>query len=300
MKTIANIFEGIFDSNKQTIEKSVMSDYVSQIAQDPDSEFSKIFYLDKTTGVYENGVLSLIRPTNIYQCKINIDCPIKKYIQEVKEIRSETTLEMISLSERFIKEVDGNKLAPIISAQWIKLWAKNLKNIHLKAGFSRLNDGQIRIYGPECIENVTLDSQKLIISDIKRVPKFVNVKTPKVRSVLIDLSEAQNVQGSGLDNLIDWDATINALGKELRGIDKWNISKLYSEMGGIKSFMTLYDKIQFRADFTPEKCIPGLNIRGLKAITFEVGDLVFYFFKKYVSGEACIAPNGWYFKLVLS
>lgn len=121
MKSIRSIFEGIFDDNKQSVEKTVMSDYASQIARDPDSEFSKLFYQDDTSGSYENGILKLIHPSNIYQCKINVDCPVRKYIPEIQEIHSDATIEIISSSEKFTKEIDGNKFAPVISAQWIKL-----------------------------------------------------------------------------------------------------------------------------------------------------------------------------------
>lgn len=298
MKTIANIFEGIFDSNKQTIEKSVMSDYVSQIAQDPDSEFSKIFYLDKTTGVYENGILNLIKPSHSHQCKIDLTHSIKKYMPKIKEIYSKSVLEIINSSKRCITEINGKEQVSKISAPLVKLWARNLKNISLESGVTRNVFDELRLHGLEYAENVILDTPMLSIYDIDKMPVFKNINASKARTFQIDLVSVDTIQGSGLDKLVDWDATIDAAGINANQFKKWDLGGLFDKLGYSKAFSAFCDDIQFQFNPVPEKCIPGINLSNLNTMVFSTGEVTFYFTKNQSRATKPVGQSGWYFKLV--
>lgn len=298
MKTIVNIFEGIFDSNKQTIEKSVMSDYVSQIAQNPDSEFSKIFYLDKTTGGYENGILNLIKPSHSHQCKIDLTHSIKKYMPKIKKIYSKSPIEIINSSERCIGEINGKEQVSKISAPMIKLWVKNLKNISLESGVTSNVFDELRLYGLEYAENTILDTSELIIYDIDRMPIFKNTRATKVRTFQIDLTSVDSMQDSGLDKLIDWSATISASGINTNQFKKWNLVELVNKLGYSKVTDIFYDNIQFQRNPVPDKCISGISLPNLNALIFTTEDITFYFTKKQSKTSKPVSRSEWYYDLL--
>lgn len=237
----------------------------SHMVSDPDSDFSRSFYREKTTGTYQDGVLNLVRPRDIYQCEINVDCPVTTYIPDIKCITSKSRIELMSVSDRYAPLIDGYKLAPKISAPVIA-WARRIRNITLEA--SRI-DADIEIRGLEGVENVAFETKRLFLMQLLRMPVFKNVRTKDLEYIQFDFSTVKDLGHTFLPFIIDWEGTIEALGARSVKIPPYDLGKLYKKMGGNRIAYTFSQSVRFRSDFDPTKCIKGLPLPDLESISID-------------------------------
>lgn len=261
MKTIRSIFEGIFDTNDQKVTDAAIAAMVS----DPDSDFSRAFYRDKTTGTYQDGVLTLIRPRDIYQCKINVDCPVTTHIPGIKCITSKSRIELMSLLDRYAPLIDGDKLAPKISASMVA-WARRIRNISLETPVPR---AEIEIRGLEEAENVTFKTKKLFLMHLTHMPIFNNVRANDVRHIQFDFATVKDLEHTFLPDIIDWEGTIDALGARSAKIPPYDLGKLYKRMGGNRVSYIFTNSMRFRSGIDLAKCIKDLPLPNLESVSID-------------------------------
>lgn len=282
MKTIRSIFEGIFDTDDQKMDDAAFSHMVS----DPDSDFSRSFYRDKTTGTYQDGVLNLVRPRDIYQCKINVDYPVTTHIPGIKCITSKSRIELMSLSDRYAPLIDGYKLAPKISAP-IMAWARRICNITLET--SR-NNADIEIRGLEEAENVVFKTKKLFLTQLVRMPIFKSIHANNIKHIQFDFATVKDLEHTFLPDIIDWEGTIEALGARSAKIPPYDLGKLYKRMGGNRVFYIFTNSVRFRSDLDPTKCIKGLPLPDLESISIDFNGIQLTITKN-ITGVTNPIPN---------
>lgn len=261
MKTIRSIFEGIFDTDDQKITDAAIAAMVS----DPDSDFSRSFYRDKTTGTYQDGVLTLIRPRDIYQCKINVDCPVPTYIPKIKLITSKSRIELISLSDRYAPLIDGYKLASKIVAPMV-IWARHIRNISLETPNPRAD---IEIRGLESAENVTFKTKQLFLTQLVRMPIFKSTRANNIEHIQFDFATVKDLEHTFLPDIIDWEGTIDALGARSAKIPPYDLGKLYKRMGGNRVSYIFTNSMRFRSGIDLAKCIKDLPLPNLESVSID-------------------------------
>lgn len=235
----------------------------SHVVSDPNSDFSRAFYRDKTTGTYQDGVLTLIRPRDIYQCKINVDCPVPTYIPKIKLITSKSRVELISLSDRYAPLIDGYKLAPRIAAPMV-IWARHIRNISLETPNSRAD---IEIRGLESAENVTFKTRSLDLTYLVRMPSFTNVRANNIAHIQFDFSKVKDLEHTFLPNIIDWEKTVDVLGAKSAKIPPYNLGRLYKLIGGNRVSYIFANSMRFRSGIDLAKCIKDLPLPKIESIT---------------------------------
>lgn len=282
MKTIRSIFEGIFDTDDQKITDAAIAAMVS----DPDSDFSRAFYREKTTGAYQDGVLTLIRPHDIYQCKINVDYPVTTHIPDIRCITSKSRIELMSLSDRYAPLIDGNKLAPTITAP-ILAWAQHVCNITLKTPNPR---AEIEIRGLKKAENVTFKTKKLFLMHLTYMPIFNNVRANDVRHIQFDFTVVKDLEHTFLPLLIDWEGIVDALSARSAKIPPYDLGKLYKKMGGNRVLYIFTNSVRFRSDLDPTKCIKGLPLPNLESISIDFNGIQLTITKN-ITGVTKPIPN---------
>lgn len=261
MKTIRSIFEGIFDTDDQKVTDAAIAAMVS----DPDSDFSRAFYRDKTTGTYQDGVLNLVRPRDISQCKINVDYPVTTHIPDIRCITSKSRIELMSLLDRYAPLIDGHKLAPKISAP-IMAWARRIRNISLETPVPR---AEIEIRGLEEAENVTFKTKKLFLMHLTHMPIFNNVRANDVRHIQFDFATVKDLEHTFLPDIIDWEGTIDALGARSAKIPPYDLGKLYKRMGGNRVSYIFTNSMRFRSGIDLAKCIKDLPLPNLESVSID-------------------------------
>ena len=297
MKTIRSIFEGIFDTNDQKVTDAAIAAMVS----DPDSDFSRSFYREKTTGTYQDGVLTLIRPRDIYQCKINVDYPVTTHIPGIKCITSKFRIELMSLSDRYAPLIDGHKLAPKISAP-IMAWARRIRNITLEA--SRIIDpfflgynADIEIRGLEEAENVTFKTKQLFLIHLVHMPIFKSIHANNIEHIQFDFATVKDLERTFLPDIIDWEGTIDALGARSAKIPPYDLGKLYKRMGGNRVSYIFTNSMRFRSDLDPTKCIKGLPLPNLESISIDFNGIQLTITKNITGVTNPIPDSKWGYAL---
>ena len=258
----------------------------SHMVSDPNSDFSRAFYRDKTTGTYQDGVLNLVRPRDISQCKINVDYPVTTHIPGIKCITSKSRIELMSLLDRYAPLIDGDKLAPKISASMVA-WARRIRNISLETPAPR---AEIEIRGLEEAENVVFKTKKLFLTQLVRMPIFKSTRANNIEHIQFDFATVRDLEHTFLPDIIDWEGTIGALGARSAKIPPYDLGKLYKKMGGNRVLYIFTNSVRFRSDLDPAKCIKGLPLPNLESISIDFNGIQLTITKN-ITGVTNPIPN---------
>ena len=295
MKTIANIFEGIFNIDDKKMQDAANNEYINDILKDSNGELSRKLFNMYTYGEYEDHILHVFYKPNHGPCHINADCNIKDYIFDIKGIQSKTRIEISDSKFRNSASINGNTFAPSIAAPQIDIKAKGLKNIKLSTTPGDMYDGRsIILDGLNTIDNVVISSPYLQICCLNELPAFQNVKIHRVKNLSIDFRHGQGntIANTGLDNLIDWDATIKASGIDSKSIKDGDISALFVKMVQMGlSQSERIKRVKFKPGAQPNECIPGLPLKTVKDIVIYMNKLTFCFYKSTKIRDWQIIPD---------
>ena len=247
MKTIANIFEGIFDTDDDELwwngrDKLPGNDDDRKIYPGEDGTLgtSDDYYEDKD----EKGTT---------------------HIPDIRCITSKSRIELMSLLDRYAPLIDGHKLAPKISAP-IMAWARRIRNISLETPVPR---AEIEIRGLEEAENVTFKTKKLFLMHLTHMPIFNNVRANDVRHIQFDFATVKDLEHTFLPDIIDWEGTIDALGARSAKIPPYDLGKLYKRMGGNRVSYIFTNSMRFRSGIDLAKCIKDLPLPNLESVSID-------------------------------
>lgn len=299
MKTIANIFEGIFGMSDQDSSDKVIQSYADHLVQDPDSEFAKDLYRSKITGNYSNGRISLTVPPNMLGSTINANCDIKKYIPKAKEIYSSTPIELVNTDKSLINVMDGKKFIQRISAPIIVTNARNINDIKLISRVIKSSSYHLTFRQLESISNSTLKAANINLLKLNKRPVFNNVKVDGLYWIWLEFNDTSTIKGTGLDELINWDATIQELDDKFTKVKPYDMVGLYTKLGGPANIRKLFNAIQFNPDIQPEKCISGTTLNTIQKITYRIGGMSFLFTKIKNEFTRPIEGSQWNFAILL-
>lgn len=231
MKQLVDIFESIFDKNKDHLENHIIFD-------DPNSAFNKEWAVQISPENahkfnIENNILHIGGEYINDTSTIYIDCkiPLTDYFSSIRGIYTKGNL-----------QINGKKLDPSILGLTISAHGHiNLQNI-LKINninFKGESNSIISLYHCGILENCTMNGIKTLYLDTIRINMFKNCNAPDLTKIFIEKSGLFKRGWPKLEKLIDWNQLVPPTNLRTRQTISLNPQSL-SKIASILKYSTKY------------------------------------------------------------
>ena len=245
MKTIANIFEGIFDSDDTKMEKIANDEELARITGDP--RFAEKFFKNGF-GSYQKGVLSISSNTRPRRVQINGSMMLNKLLPNLKKVVSDCRLIICPENDVLLSNLTSRSLAPRIEAPSLDIWAKEIDGLHAVTSRVPGTIPDVTFHCVREITNCTFETPTVYFENLDHNVKCIQTVFKKTKEINIYYGDS-NIVRINMDKVIDWYETLKKIGVSYTKFPTNDIDKLqeYCQANGISlaENIVFYPKIEF-------------------------------------------------------
>lgn len=245
MKTIANIFEGIFDSDDTKMEKIAKDEELARITRDP--RFAEKFF--KTGfGSYQKDVLSISSNTRPRRARINGNMMLNKLLPNLKKVVSDCGLIIRPENGVLLSNLTSRSLAPRIEAPSLDIWAKEIGDLYIVTPKTPGVISDVVLHCVREITNCTFETPTVYFENLDHSVKCIQTVFKKTKEINIYYGDG-NIVRINMDKVIDWYETLKKIGVSYTKFPTDDIDKLqeYCRVNGISlaENIVFFPKIEF-------------------------------------------------------
>lgn len=246
MKTIANVFESIFDNGDARMEKIANDEELAQKTGDP--RFAEKFF-KSGFGSYKNGALNISSNERPRRAQINGSMMLNKLLPNLKKITSDCSLIIRPEDGTLLSNLTSQSLAPRIEAPAVDIWSKNVDDLQVIVSRIPGTIPDITFHCVEEITNCTFEAPTVYFENLDQNVRCTQVTFKKTKEINIYYGYS-NVTHVNMDKVIDWYETLKKIGVSYTKFPTNNIDKLqeYCHSNGIslEENVIFFPKIEFR------------------------------------------------------